>query len=66
MPRHGSLRTELLRYLVERFDRHRAYSESEVRDGLQPVYADHAALRRYMVDEGILARDSLGTYWRPD
>jgi hypothetical protein len=66
MPRAGALRTELLRYLVERFRRDRAYSEKEIRDGLQPAYSDHAALRRYMVDEGILARDNLGTYWRPD
>jgi hypothetical protein len=66
MPRAGELRTELLRYLVRRFDGDRAYSEQELRELLEPVHSDHAALRRYLVDEGLLNRDNLGTYWRPD
>jgi hypothetical protein len=64
MPRPGALRTELLRYLAGRFQPGRRYSEREVREQLEPVYGDHAALRRYLVDEGIMARDNLGTYWR--
>jgi hypothetical protein len=66
IPRPGALRTELLRFLADRFSRERSYSEEEVRDLLQLVHTDHATLRRYMVDEGILSRDNLGTYWRPD
>lgn len=67
MPRRGALRTELLRYLAQRFDRDRAYSEEEIRDALTPVWADHAAIRRYLVDEGIMNRDAQGiAYWRPD
>jgi hypothetical protein len=66
VPKPGALRTELLRFLADRFSRDRAYSETEVRDLLQLVHDDHAALRRYMVDEGILHRDNFGTYWRPD
>jgi hypothetical protein len=67
MPRPGDLRTELLRYLAQRFDRDRAYSEDEVRDMLTPVWGDHAAIRRYLVDEGIMNRDQQGiAYWRPD
>jgi hypothetical protein len=66
VPKPGGLRTELLRFLADRFSRDRAYSELEVRDLLQLVHNDHATLRRYMVDEGILHRDNLGTYWRPD
>jgi hypothetical protein len=66
MPRPGALRTELLRYLAERFQPGRTYSEREVGEQLEPTYSDHAALRRYLVDEGIMARDNLGTYWRAD
>jgi hypothetical protein len=67
MPRPGDLRTELLRYLARRFDRDRAYSEQEIRDMIAPVWDDHAAIRRYFVDEGIMDRDQQGlAYWRPD
>jgi hypothetical protein len=64
MPRAGELRTEMLRYLAERFELGRVYREPELRDILLPVYDDHVALRRYLVDEGLLGRDSLGSYWR--
>jgi hypothetical protein len=66
MPRPGALRTELLRYLLERFDQDRAYSEKEIGELLEPVYGDHASVRRYLVDEGLMDRDNLGTYWRVD
>ncbi len=65
MPRSGELRTELLRTLARRFEPGRTYSEAEVRRELQAVHDDHAALRRYLVDEGLLERDNHGTYWRP-
>jgi hypothetical protein len=66
VPRPGALRTELLRYLLGRFDPDRAYSEKEIAELLEPVYGDHAAVRRYLVDEGLMDRDNLGTYWRVD
>jgi hypothetical protein len=28
------------------------------------VYDDHAALRRYLIDESLLSRTPDGTYWR--
>ena len=65
MPRAGALRTELLRWLAERFERGRIYSEAEIRREVEPCYADHAALRRYLVDGGLLERDNHGSYWRP-
>jgi hypothetical protein len=64
MPRPGSLRTELLAHLAGRFEPERVYSEPEVRAILEPVYGDYAALRRYLVDEGMLGRDNVGSYWR--
>jgi hypothetical protein len=66
VPRPGALRTELLRYLLQRFGQDRAYSEQEIAELLEPVYGDHAAVRRYLVDEGLMDRDNLGTYWRVD
>jgi hypothetical protein len=66
VPRPGALRTELLRYLLQRFGQDRAYSEQEIAELLEPVYGDHAAVRRYLVDEGLMDRDNFGTYWRVD
>jgi hypothetical protein len=65
MPRPGVLRNELLRWLAERFEHGRTYSEADVRSALESYY-DHAVLRRYLADEGLLERDNHGSYWRPD
>lgn len=65
MPRAGRLRTELLRWLAERFEPGHIYSEADIKRKLEPIYADHAALRRYLVDERLLERDNRGSYWRP-
>ncbi|MEP7025019.1 MAG: DUF2087 domain-containing protein [Actinomycetota bacterium] len=64
MPRPGALRTELLRYLIQRFDHDQTYTEAQLREAFQPVYGDHAALRRYLVEEELMARDNHGSYWR--
>jgi hypothetical protein len=64
MPRAGRLRTELFESLAKRFEHGRTYSESDIRRELEPVY-DHAELRRYLLDEGLIERDSHGSYWRP-
>jgi hypothetical protein len=39
------------------------YPERDVNAILRAWYPDHAALRRYLVDEELLARDA-GVYWR--
>jgi hypothetical protein len=65
MPRPGALRTELLQWLAERFEPGRTYGEPDIRRKLEPIYADHVALRRYLVDEDLLERDNYGSYWRP-
>jgi hypothetical protein len=67
VPRSAELRLELLRHLAERFEPGRTYREAEVNALLREVHDDHAALRRYLVDARLLARDDDGaTYWRPD
>ena len=53
----------MLRYLAARFEPGREYHESEVNRILQGVHADHAMLRRYLVDEKLLRRAS-GRYRR--
>jgi hypothetical protein len=55
----------ILRYLAPRFEPGRRYSEKEVNTILRPMNEDTAALRRYLVDEGFLARES-GIYWRTE
>jgi hypothetical protein len=39
------------------------YSEREINETLKRFHDDHAALRRYLVDEGFLSR-AKGHYWR--
>jgi hypothetical protein len=41
----------------------REYSEDEVNQILQSVHSDHATLRRYLVDAGLLRRER-GVYRR--
>ena len=46
------------------FEPGRRYPELAVNEILKALYADHAALRRYLVDEELLSRTPGGTYWR--
>jgi len=65
IPRAPELRLQLLRHGAERFEAGRTYREPEVNELLREVHDDHAALRRYLVDAGLLGRDDDGaTYWR--
>lgn len=63
IPASRSDRIGVLRYLAQRFEPGREYHESEVNRVLQGVHADHAMLRRYLVDEKLLRRAS-GRYRR--
>jgi hypothetical protein len=56
-------RLAVLGHIAERFAPGRVYDESEVNRMLQAVHHDHAMLRRYLVDEGLLNR-SAGRYTR--
>jgi hypothetical protein len=65
IPRAPELRLELLRHVAARFEPGRTYREPEVNAVLREVHDDHAALRRYLVDARLLARDDDGaSYWR--
>jgi hypothetical protein len=63
IPRGGAKRTLLLGYLATAFEPGVHYPESEVNDTVRAWHPDVAALRRYLVDEGFLARQD-GEYWR--
>jgi hypothetical protein len=63
IPTVRSKRLIVLDHLVQEFELGRHYSESMVNLLLAKWHPDTAALRRYMVDEGMLDRED-GQYWR--
>jgi len=63
MPRTGVRRQAVLDHIVQLFEPGRRYNEIEVNRILRPVWADVAALRRYLVDAALLDRKH-GEYWR--
>jgi len=63
MPAKRSKRLVLLDYVAGLFEVGVHYTELEVNSTLRPVFDDYVALRRYLVDEGFLARAD-GEYWR--
>jgi hypothetical protein len=56
IPAQEKKRNVVLRYLAERFEPERMYSEKEVNEIIRPVHEDVASLRRYLVDGGFLTR----------
>jgi hypothetical protein len=60
--RHGQRRV-VLEYVARRFDVDRQYAEEEVNELLNSLHDDHVALRRHLVDAGLLQR-SEGIYRR--
>jgi hypothetical protein len=65
VPTNGVARLALLEYLAGRFPADRSVTEADVNLELSRYHEDYAALRRYLVDAGLLDRDNYGTYWRP-
>jgi hypothetical protein len=63
MPAVRSKRLVVLDHVARVFEPGVRYPESDVNAMLSAFFADYAALRRYLVDEGFLARAD-GTYWR--
>jgi hypothetical protein len=64
MPAQRAARLVLLDQVAQAFEPGRRYPEQAVNEILKGVYDDHAALRRYLIDEGLLTRTPGGTYWR--
>lgn len=63
LPVRASQRRLVLEYLASRFEEGVAYAETDVNELLGRFHDDYASLRRYLVDEGLLAR-SAGIYCR--
>jgi hypothetical protein len=63
IPSARAKRLVVLDYLAGRFEPGRVYPERDVNFLLGMVFADYAALRRYLVDEGFMERRD-GFYWR--
>jgi hypothetical protein len=63
IPTVRAKRVVVLDWIAQRFEPGRHYPEATINLMLAAVHPDTAALRRYLVDEGIMARDH-GEYWR--
>jgi len=63
IPTVRAKRLVVLDWVAQRFEPGRHYSEATINLMLSAVHPDTAALRRYLVDEEIMARDH-GEYWR--
>jgi hypothetical protein len=63
VPAQATKRRIVLEHLVRVFDVGVRYPEREVNALLAVWHPDTAALRRYLVDEGLLSREA-GVYWR--
>jgi len=63
MPAARGKRLVVLDHVARVFEPGVRYPERDVNAMLAAFYDDYAALRRYLVDEGFLARDQ-GEYWR--
>ncbi|MFD7610360.1 DUF2087 domain-containing protein [Streptomyces sp. NPDC059828] len=65
IPRKPARREQLLTHLAHTlFEPGRDYSEPEINDALRTVHDDAAALRRYLVVAGLLARTRDGSSYR--
>jgi hypothetical protein len=63
MPVHRAKRRVLLDHMVQVFEPGQRYAEKEVNAMLRAFSDDYVTIRRYLVDEDLLSRES-GVYWR--
>jgi hypothetical protein len=63
VPAARAKRMAVLNHLAQEFEPGTYYDERDVNRILKRYHDDHATLRRYLVDEGFLSRES-GKYWR--
>lgn len=65
IPPMGNKLLIVLNFIVDAFAFDTNYTEKEVNTILRRFHVDTAALRRYLVDNGLMGRESDGTkYWR--
>ncbi len=63
IPTRIAKRLVVLDLIAQEFGVGRLYTEAQVKDVLTRFHPDHAALRRYLVEEGFMERRE-GIYWR--
>lgn len=63
IPARRARRLLLLDRVAQEFEPGRRYREAEVDAVLKSLHDDHAALRRYLIDEELMSREA-GIYWR--
>ena len=64
IPAKRPRRRMLLDQVAQAFEPGRRYPEPMVDEILKPIFDDHCALRRYLIDEEFLSRTADGIYWR--
>ncbi len=65
IPSQGSKLMIILNFIVDAFACDTDYTEKEVNTILRRFHVDTASLRRYLVEESLMARESNGSrYWR--
>jgi hypothetical protein len=66
IPAQPGRRKVILEYVLQAFEPGKVYKERDVNLLLARFHKDTASLRRYLIDEGMLARERDGSkYWRP-
>lgn len=64
----NKFRVATLRYLVEKFESNRDYTEKEVNEICNEwhTFGDYFLLRRELIDNGLLCRElNCSRYWKP-
>lgn len=65
IPARRQKRLVVLQWLVNQFERGVRYPEAEMNSRLKQYHPDFAALRRYLIENGLMQREG-GIYWRID
>lgn len=63
IPTKQAKRLVVLDHIAQSFEPGLRYTEAEVNEVMHRFHPDHAALRRYLVENEFLERDA-GLYWR--
>lgn len=63
IPAKSVKRMAVLSRIAQNFEEGRLYPEKELNAIISRYHDDTAAIRRYMIENAILERDSTSTYW---
>ena len=66
IPAKSSKRLAVLNRIAGEFAAGTKYSEKELNEIVARFHGDTAAIRRYMIENGIMERDRESMYWLPE